>query len=56
MLTQLYCTIDEYGRREVWKKRLLGREKLKNHLKVTGSEIAIIVLYNSCEILGESKG
>ncbi len=48
MLTQLYCTIDDFCKMleaELGKKRLLGSEKSKNHSKITISEIATIALF-----------
>jgi hypothetical protein len=48
MLTQLYCTIDDFCKlleKELETKRLLGSEKSKNHSKITVSEIVTIALF-----------
>ncbi|MBP6892610.1 IS982 family transposase [Candidatus Babeliales bacterium] len=48
MLTQLYCTIDDFCKlleQELGKKRLLGSEKSRNYFKISLSEIATIAIY-----------
>lgn len=48
MLTQLYCTIDNFCKlleKEFRTKRLLGSEKSRNHSKITLSEVATIAIY-----------
>lgn len=48
MLTQLYCTIDDFCKlleQELGTKRLLGSQKSKNQSKITLSEIATIAIY-----------
>ena len=48
MLTQLYCTIDDFCKlleQELGTKRLLGSQKSKNQSKFTLSEIATVAIY-----------